>query len=192
MKKHNMNALSNFFDNQKLTLTGYGVTLQRIQENMLETVREWRNSEYVSKYMVSKDKISSDEQKKWFAKIRKSASDFIFIIYYNGKAIGVCSIFDIDIEKKTSNAGIYIAVNEYKNTGLALKAIFLLADFSFIDLKIEYWETKVHKLNKQAMRLNALIGYKKISEDTEFDTYILESSVYFSTKNRLVNIISQY
>ena len=49
-----------------LVLNGYGITLSRLTEDKIETVRKWRNSEKIRQFMVYQKEITQEQQKQWF------------------------------------------------------------------------------------------------------------------------------
>jgi len=65
-------------------LNSYGITLQRLNINKIELIRNWRNDPKISQYMFSKDFITSEMQLEWFNKINNEFN-FYFILKYNNE-----------------------------------------------------------------------------------------------------------
>jgi UDP-4-amino-4,6-dideoxy-N-acetyl-beta-L-altrosamine N-acetyltransferase len=61
------------------------VNILDVDENLIEQVRRWRNSESVSKYMFTNHYITKEEHKKWMEKLKKESTAKAWVIIYQRK-----------------------------------------------------------------------------------------------------------
>ena len=73
----------------------YNVKLERLKEESIESLRIWRNSDYVRSQMLYNEYITPEMQKKWFDKLDKE-KNFYFILYINVEPVGVMQIKNIE------------------------------------------------------------------------------------------------
>lgn len=79
-----------------IIIRDYGVELHQLTEDKIELVRNWRNSDKISRYMEYREYITIEMQKQWFTKINQSDNQFYFIIMVDGKEIGLINIKNVD------------------------------------------------------------------------------------------------
>lgn len=173
-----------------MIIEGYGITLKRLTEKELELVRYWRNSFVVKKFMEFRGYITPLMQKQWFANINNIQNNY-FLIYAEGKAIGLISGSQIDWEEGvTNNGGIFIWDLDYQETFFPSKASILLTDVSFcLGLKKTY--AKILKDNIRSVSFNKLLGYKLTEgqEDQVNQSYVLTSESYFNSVQLIRKVI---
>jgi RimJ/RimL family protein N-acetyltransferase len=153
-----------------LQINKFNITLNRVRFGDLEMLRNWRNSDFVSKRMVSNEYITNEMQIKWFESINNEYNYF-FIAEFNNEKIGVISIKNI--ENKSAEGGIYLASDKFENTSVVARMVLCFNDFVFDVLKLEYLCSHVKRDNKKAISSTLAQGG---IEDCEKST---ESYVYF-------------
>jgi len=152
----------------------YNIKLIRLREEHLELVRQKRNSPSVSEFMSYKKEISEQEQLNWFKSIDNINNSY-YIIEYNNKLIGLINEKDIDFEKKTAEAGLFIWDQDYINTPIPLFASLCLLEIGFVIAKGEKCFIKVHNQNKNAISYNKKMGFEfHKAEDNNFSWYVLD------------------
>ena len=92
-------------------LFGKSVDLKVLDELDIELVREWRNSEDVSNFMLSRTFISKEQQGKWYESIKKN-SEYVYwiILSKNGLKLGLASFTKIDRTNHSAEPGLLIIV----------------------------------------------------------------------------------
>lgn len=55
-----------------MIISKYNIRYIRLQEEDIELVRKWRNHPSITKYMVYREEITPEMQKKWFASINNN------------------------------------------------------------------------------------------------------------------------
>ena len=71
-----------------------GFLLRPITTKDLENLRHWKNEH--REFFFHKDKISSEQQRKWFDEYQKRPHDFMFITELYGQAFGCIGIRKLD------------------------------------------------------------------------------------------------
>lgn len=162
-----------------MILHKYGVTLYRLKKNDIELVRRKRNSVFVRKYMLYRDNITPEMQRKWFNSINNDHNVF-FIIKHGRKKIGITNSSNINWKKKSAEGGIFLWDQDYINTPIPLIVSLLSFELFFTIFKIKYSYIKVLKSNERAIKYNELFGFKRISDkqDVNYYDYRLSSSEY--------------
>lgn len=171
------------FDDDNLELAYGTVRLKRLDQNLLETVRNWRNSEHVAKHMHSSTYISPQMQEQWFSKAKNSTTAFYFVIFKDSKPLGLASVVDIDFDRGTCSTGMYIGDKKYLNTGISIEASIALGHFIFDVLCLKKIIVSIKKDNKRAIRYNTIIcGASLIGDDPQHPDACLYELIYENHK----------
>lgn len=157
------------------------IVLKKICANDLVLLRQWRNSEIVAKNMFFQEEISEKMQTEWFNALHPK-NDLYFIIEYENKAIGLINLKNINWQTKEGEAGLFIALEKFRNTPLAIYASLALLKFAFEDKKLENIYAKVRNDNLNTIRYNQSLGFEKHKEET----YLLNQETYFSFTKKLL------
>jgi RimJ/RimL family protein N-acetyltransferase len=126
----------------------YNIKLVRLEEQYIESLRNWRNSDYVRSQMLYNEYITSEMQKKWFDQLDKD-KNYYFIVYNNSEPVGVMQIKNI--ENNRGEGGIFLTDQKYENTDVVARMILCFNDFIFYELKIECIYSQVKITNKKAL-----------------------------------------
>lgn len=158
-------------------LKGYGVELNPISADKLETIRQWRNHPDIVKFMKDKRIISEAHQKQWFAGLAEKTQQLYLMVSYKGQDIGVIyakTHSKVNTDNTALNLapviepGLYIAPDcQYKNSVLAFSPSLVFIDYLFkqgqcIELKAEVFE-----YNNGAIRYNKMLGYQQGEVDKD-------------------------
>ncbi|HET6992980.1 MAG TPA: hypothetical protein VFJ43_16730, partial [Bacteroidia bacterium] len=113
-----------------MIITGFGVTLIRLQHADIELVRMHRNSPEIAQFMEFREEISKEDQEKWFQSINNKFNNY-FIIVFRGIKIGLIYGAEINWEmNETMNGGIFIWDQKWMETPVPLSASLLLTEIS--------------------------------------------------------------
>ena len=137
------------------------VNILDVDENLIEQVRRWRNSESVSKYMFTNHYITKEEHKKWMEKLKKESTAKSWIIIYNKKPVGLASLSDIDYKNKITDWGFYIADESLRGKGIGSATLNRLMSIVFDEMILKKMKTRVLENNKIAIKLYEKMGFKK-------------------------------
>jgi UDP-4-amino-4,6-dideoxy-N-acetyl-beta-L-altrosamine N-acetyltransferase len=130
-------------------------------ENLKELVRTWRNTKQVSQYMITNHFISVEEHQRWLEKLKTNSSAKAWIIIYNNAPVGLVSLTNINMEKKTAEWGFYIAEESARGKGVGSTTLYKLMKYVFNTLRFEKLSTLVLQNNDVAMKMYDQFGFKK-------------------------------
>lgn len=146
----------------------YGITLERLKEEDIEMVRQWRNSNPVRMNMNYQEIITPEMQKKWFESINNENFHYV-LIHYKGEKIGLLNDKNIDWENRTSETGIFIGRPEFFHTFVpylvSIAGIETL--FYFIGWKKQY--AHILRSNTNAINYNLQLGYRLCEGQEKID-----------------------
>ncbi len=137
------------------------IELIPLKEEHIEMVRNWRNSEEVSKYMYSDEKITPEMQKKWFAKVSSDKTCKYFIISYNGKPLGLVSVSGIDHVLKSCYWAFYIADTSVRGAGIGAKVEYNMLTYVFDELKLNKLRCEVFCSNDMVIKMHEKFGFRR-------------------------------
>ena len=136
-------------------LEGKYVTLRSVEESDAEFILSVRNDPRISKYLPPLN-VTVEQQRQWIAKQRADKDSYYFLMETpQGEPIGTQGIYDI-IDNH-GECGRYCCIGEPK---AAVEASFLLSDFVFNRLKLDYTTIWVYEGNKSVLALNYSYGYE--------------------------------
>lgn len=169
-----------------MIIARYGIKLIRLTEDHIETLRQWRNDEKISRYMEFREYITPEMQQRWFAGL-DPLNDFYFMIEYQGQLVGMIHCSDIDWQKGTGNAGLFIYNSDLQSTHVPVLASLAMVDAFFGLTRLNTMFAKVMKGNLAAERYNTNLGFQKLPDQEElaFQEYELDKDDYFSKTNAL-------
>lgn len=137
------------------------VILRPLAEADLERVRQWRNSPEVSKYMYSENYISESDQVRWYTKIKDDTSCYYWIIEYDGKALGVASLTDINPTLDSCFWAFYLGDTSLRGCGIGAKTEYRVLSFVFDVLKLNKLRCEVLISNPQVICMHEKFGFRR-------------------------------
>ena len=178
-----------------MELRGYQVVLRDIQHEDLELIRAWRNDPEVSRFMLSQEQISAEQQRAWFSKILNDDTQRHWLICYKDKPIGVANIKTVhkgdSIETaKVLEPGLYIADNRYRGNILAFSPTLLMNDYCFEHLGTSLLQAKVKADNTAALKYNEKLGYKSVSPGNLIEITLTPAD-YFAASAAIKALLSR-
>jgi RimJ/RimL family protein N-acetyltransferase len=115
-------------------LKGERVVLRAIEDEDLPARARWQNDLEVEvlgggdpPLPRSVDRIRAEEQRRQ----KENPEDASFAIEVNGKLIGMCSLFRVDLTARTAELGIVIGERDYWGKGYGQDAVRTLVDYGF-------------------------------------------------------------
>lgn len=107
-----------------------------VQESDLETLREWRMSPEISKFLLTDCDITPEDQINWYNnKVKNSQSLLIWIVQFQGVDIGYVNLSNIDKTNKTADPGTYICNDKFRGIGLGKSILINMEKYAFEVLK---------------------------------------------------------
>lgn len=163
-------------------ITRFGIRLERLKEEQIETVREWRNSWEIRSFMEFQELITAEMQRKWFDSL-DPLRDFYFVIHACDEPVGLIHTSGIDWKLKTGHSGLFIWKKELQGSHIPVLASLAMVDFFFIFCTLEKLFAKVMSGNAVAVRYNTQLGFKPFEAPDHklFLQYVLEKNDYFKS-----------
>lgn len=172
-----------------MELNDYGITLEPLNTESIETVRIWRNQTQVSQFMDYQKIISKEDQLDWFKNIQNSNSEY-YMIKKGNTQIGMIHLNQINNSAKSAEAGLFIGNNDFNGTGITLGASILLLNHAFTTLKLEIIYAKVKNSNTNAVKYNQLLGFTEDSPfNSEFTIWKIKITTFFDNKPKLIQLL---
>ncbi len=168
----------------------YGITLERLKEEDIELVRQWRNSDPVRLNMKYREIITPEQQKAWFRSIDNLNFHYV-IIQYQGEKIGLLNDKNIDWQNLTSETGIFIGRPEFYHTFVPyLVSIAGIETFFYlIGWKKQY--AHILRSNANAIQYNLGLGYRLCEgqEGIEHQRYEITRESFEQTAGKIRKMV---
>jgi len=132
-----------------------------VEKELVEQVRNWRNSTEVNQYMHINHQISEEEHQNWIENLKNKNDSKAWIIIYKKKPVGLIQLSDIDYINKTAQWGFYIADETTRGKGVGSASLYKLMKYVFDEMNFNRMHTKVLKNNHVAIKLYEKFGFKK-------------------------------
>jgi UDP-4-amino-4,6-dideoxy-N-acetyl-beta-L-altrosamine N-acetyltransferase len=171
-----------------MKVTRYGITLEKLEHEHLEMVRNWRNDKKIARFMFLQGEISPQMQSEWFKSINNE-QNFFFLINYRGSNVGLINISSIDWENRTAYTGLFIYDEKFWGSDVPVMASLAMLDVFFILFDVQSVYAKVKGTNKVAHNYNSSLGFsrtKKIELGLGYE-YMLQKEIYLLETKELRN-----
>ncbi len=138
-----------------------------LKEEEINMVRRWRNHPEVRKWMYTDHEITEEEHRNFIESLKHNRRDFYYLVYKEGKPIGVLYLNRVDFRNLNAYFGMYANPEEkIPFTGLTLgKSIIILA---FEVAKLHTLKLEVIEDNQRAIDLYKRMGFKEEGRLREF------------------------
>lgn len=138
----------------------YGLVYKRVTQEDIELIRHWRNQPFIRDTMQFRDHITPEMQSKWFESINNK-HNYYFIIYTQGKPVGLINCKNADPLTREAEGGIFIWDQSYWNTPIPVFAALTMLEgvFEIFGATGSSIAT-VAKNNTKAIRFNKMLGYE--------------------------------
>jgi RimJ/RimL family protein N-acetyltransferase len=168
----------------------YGITLERLKEEDIELVRQWRNSDPVRLNMKFREIISQDQQRKWFNSINNANFHYV-IIQYKGVKIGLLNDKNIDWENLTSETGIFIGRPEFFHSTVPYRVSVAGIETLFHTLGWNKQYAHILSSNINSVKYNLRLGYRLCEgqENVDHQRYELTCESFDQTAGKIRKMV---
>lgn len=140
------------------------IHLEKMLEEDIELVRNWRNKEYVRNQLLSQNTISEDDQRRWFTNVQANEEEEKYFLALDGDfKFGLFYLKAITSD--SAETGAFVGEEKYLSTHKPITAAFLLMCYCFDELKLKQLTACHFKTNKRASRSDAFLGYITTKEE---------------------------
>ena len=135
------------------------IQLRKLELNDIEMVRNWRNSDEVSKYMYTSPKITPEQQLEWFKKIENRTDCVYWIIEYDGKSVGLANLTGIDYNLYSCYWAFYIGDTSIRGAGIGSKVEYNVLGFVFEFMELHKLRCEVLITNPNVIKMHRGFGF---------------------------------
>lgn len=130
-----------------------------LREDMLETVRRWRNDDGIRRFMYHEGVISPEQHRAWFEAVRENPTKKYWIMQADGKAAGLVNLTGIDRDNLFCEWAFYIGEAWAQKLGLGRIAEFHTLDHALLTLGLEKLNCAVLDFNKAVVNMHKGFGF---------------------------------
>ncbi len=130
-----------------------------LNEDHVEQVRLWRNLDHVAKYMINDQKITSEQQRSWFNKVKNDLTKKYFVILIDDNPVGLVNFINMDQSNKTADWGFYIGNIYYLSRGFGIKIMRMAIEYAFNDLGLRSVNAEIIANNSISIYLHKKLGF---------------------------------
>lgn len=176
------------------TIERYGLFARLVEENDAEFIVRLRTDPKLSRYLHKTDS-SVEAQKEWIRKYKEreeEGTDYYFIFYKDGKAIGLNRLYELGPDMFTSGSWLFSAEAPF---GTAFLAQIILREIAFFDWGYEYEDATsgVHVDNTNVLRFDLMAGMKEkgryMSETGEFISLGLTKEDFLVGRKKILRML---
>ena len=174
-----------------MKLIKYGIILNRLREEDIELVRQWRNSPQINQFMEYRGNITPEMQRDWFRSV-DNLDNFYFIIEYQGKKIGLINSSHVEWDTVSSEGGIFLWDEQYYETFVPVWASLCLLETTYFVLGAGRSVIKTLRDNERAKKLNTHLGYELMEgqEEVYNQSYLLTAESFKRHAHKLIKAAS--
>ena len=137
------------------------IKLRKVESGDIETIRNWRNSEDVSKYMYTEEHINKEQQELWYNKISNDKSCEYWIISYDNKSIGLASLTEISNALQSCYWAFYLGDSSIRGAGIGSKVEYNVIDYVFNTLGLNKLRCEVFNENDKVIKMHEKFGFRR-------------------------------
>lgn len=143
-----------------ITLEAFGLTLRRLTEADIETVRQKRNSAEIQRFMAWRGHITQEMQREWFRSI-DNPRNYYFLLYADGQEpVGLFNLKDIDRRTATAEKGSMIWDTAMRGHLIGTRATMVMLDFAFECLNLRRLIAHVLPENARSLAMYRKFGFR--------------------------------
>ncbi|GAX88911.1 UDP-4-amino-4,6-dideoxy-N-acetyl-beta-L-altrosamine N-acetyltransferase [Effusibacillus lacus] len=148
--------------------------IRGIEEQDLDLVLRWRNSERIRTHMYTDHLISPAEHRSWFERVKQGNGPICKIFEHKGIPLGVVNFTQIDRNHHRCQWGFYIGESDApKGSGSAM---------GYLSLQFAFEEINLNKVCAEVFAFNSVsLGYHKklgFVEEGRFLQHVFKNGVY--------------
>ncbi len=161
------------------------LALKALQLNDVDHIMTWVNDPEVVKNLQHFDKtFTRNDEEIYVNKILSSKNDFAFSIFDEEEYVGQCGIHQISWENKLGRLSLIIK-REFWNKGYAQKALELLINHAFQEIKLHKVWLMHWKENEKAAHLYHKLGFQP--EGILRDEYFWQDRYHDMVRMAIIN-----
>jgi len=134
-----------------------------VDDDLKDKVRRWRNSEHVSRFMLSRHMITKKEHLKWIDSLKGNAKQKLWMVFVDKTPIGSVYLKNSDYNQLTSEWGFYIGESNYRGKGLGKRILYKFLETFFDTMGFKVLYTRVLSDNTVALHIYRAFRFTETS-----------------------------
>lgn len=136
------------------------LVLRAIEKEDNVLLKEMINNPEVERMVIGWSfPVSDEKQYKWYENTISDNREVKYIIEYEGNAVGMAAITNIDYKNSTANIGIKIASERNRKQGIGYRSIRLLKRYAFEELNLHCLAARILEENIASRKLFEKSGF---------------------------------
>lgn len=131
--------------------------LREIRDEELELMLSWRNAPTVRNNMYTRQVISLENHRKWWAGIQGRLDQRYFMYEWQGEPVGIVAFNDVDAVNQNSAWAFYASPDAPRGTGSRME--FLALEYAFGSLCLNRLYCEVLDFNQAVVALHKKYGF---------------------------------
>ena len=159
-----------------------------MNEEDLEMVLKWRNSDHIRQYAISKEIISLKTHTQWFSTL-KEKGDLYFIIESDNSDVGL--IWANRFQADSCETGMYIYEREMQNSLFSYRVSLTLNEYLFSEKNCNSISCEILNENSRSARFTLSLGYKETNKNDTLSTYSLTKEAFQPHFKKIAKLLNK-
>jgi ribosomal-protein-alanine N-acetyltransferase len=143
-------------------IQGKLVTLRPPRPDDAAVMITWFEDMEVTRFLLLRHPPSMDMEKEWLDRMARSPDDVIWVIEYQGHAVGTTALHMIDWRNGAATTGTVIGDKSVWGKGLGRELMRLRARYAFTQLPLRKLKSAYLEGNDASARAQAAAGYREV------------------------------
>jgi UDP-4-amino-4,6-dideoxy-N-acetyl-beta-L-altrosamine N-acetyltransferase len=136
------------------------IKLLQLKESHIEKIRIWRMSKEVTAYMYTDPVITSEEQKRWFERVRLDRTKKFWVVNVDDLDVGLVSLYDIDSINERCLWAYYLADPSVRGKGVGGAIELNMLQYVFEVMNLNKLSCEVLSSNEKVIEIHTKFGSK--------------------------------
>ena len=143
-------------------IQGKLVTLRPPRPDDAPVMITWFEDMEVTRFLRLRHPPSIEMEKEWLEKMARSPDDIVWVIEYQGRAVGTTAIHLIDWKNGSATTGTVIGDKSVWGKGLGRELMRLRARYAFTQLPLRKLKSAYVDGNDASAKAQAAAGYREV------------------------------
>jgi UDP-4-amino-4,6-dideoxy-N-acetyl-beta-L-altrosamine N-acetyltransferase len=149
-------------------------SLRKVEEENIDLIFKWRNSDNIKNMMYSSHEITYEEHVRWFENLAFDESQLVQIFYHNNRPLGLVNFQNINSINGTCYWGIYIGEKDaLQGSGSILG--YLSLEYIFNTFGIRKVCAEILDFNSRSVKFHKKLGF---TEEGRYKEHVFKDKRY--------------
>jgi UDP-4-amino-4,6-dideoxy-N-acetyl-beta-L-altrosamine N-acetyltransferase len=137
------------------------VEMRDLRPDDREKIRRWRNKPNVGLHQFTDHYIGVEEHERWFARVISDPTVRYWVITWNGKDVGIASLYHIDRRHQRCYWAFYIAEERFRGRGIGSLVEYFVLEHVFENLKLNKLCCEVLASNPAVTKMHQRFAFRE-------------------------------